>query len=94
MLKNSKNIELLAPVGDMRRLDVALDYGADAVYLAGKKLGMRAACKNFDNAELKAASLATHGRGKRIDVAGGPALLQKNVNIRIKICVRVLRKSN
>ncbi len=53
----------------MRRLDVALDYGADAVYLAGKKLGMRAACKNFDNAELKAASLATHGRGKRFYVA-------------------------
>ncbi|MCH5161302.1 MAG: U32 family peptidase [Clostridiales bacterium] len=52
----------------MRRLDVALGYGADAVYLAGKKLGMRAACKNFDNAELKAASLAAHSQGKRFYV--------------------------
>ena len=53
----------------MRRLDVALGYGADAVYLAGKKLGMRAACKNFDNAELKAASLAAHSQSKRFYVA-------------------------
>lgn len=53
----------------MKRLDVALEYGADAVYLAGKKLGMRAACKNFDYDELKAASLAAHSRGKKFYVA-------------------------
>ena len=26
--------ELLAPAGDMKKLDVALEYGADAVYIA------------------------------------------------------------
>lgn len=61
--------ELLAPAGDMKRLDVALFYGADAVYLAGKRLGMRAACKNFDRDELMAATLSAHGRNKRIYVA-------------------------
>ena len=30
-----KNIELLAPAGDMERLEMAVAYGADAVYLAG-----------------------------------------------------------
>ncbi len=61
-------IELLAPAGDMKRLDVALEYGADAVYLSGKKLGMRAACKNFDYDGLKTASLAAHSRGKKFYV--------------------------
>jgi len=64
-----REVELLAPVGDMKKLDVAFQYGADAVYLAGKKLGMRAASKNFDYDELKAASLAAHCRHKKFYVA-------------------------
>lgn len=58
-------VELLAPVGDITRLPVAIAYGADAVYLSGKSLGMRAACKNFDRAELKAAVDMTHGKNKK-----------------------------
>lgn len=72
MIKKTKSqgckYELLAPAGDMRKLDVALEYGADAVYLSGKTLGMRAACKNFDYDGLKAASLAAHGRRKKFYV--------------------------
>lgn len=68
MLKKNKKIELLAPAGDLGKLDVALEYGADAVYLSGKTLGMRAACKNFDYEELKAASLAAHLRGSKFYV--------------------------
>lgn len=60
--------EIVAPAGDMKKLDVALEYGADAVYLAGKKLGMRAASKNFDYDELKAASLAAHSRRRKFYV--------------------------
>ena len=40
-------IELLAPAGDEECLRSALDYGCDAVYLAGKSFGMRAGAKNF-----------------------------------------------
>lgn len=61
-------VEIVAPAGDMKKLDVALEYGADAVYLAGKQLGMRAACKNFDYDALKTASLAAHSRHKKFYV--------------------------
>ena len=67
--KRRRSVEIVAPAGDMKRLDVALEYGADAVYLAGKRLGMRAACQNFDYDGLKAASLAAHARRKRFYVA-------------------------
>ena len=43
-------IELLAPAGDMECLDSALNFGADAVYLAGTKFGMRTASKKLTNA--------------------------------------------
>lgn len=64
-----KKPELLAPVGDIKKLDVALTYGADAIYLAGKTLGMRAACKNFDYDGLKAAALTAHAARKKLYVA-------------------------
>ena len=40
--------EMLSPAGDRERLDMALAYGADAVYLAGSAFGMRAFAGNFD----------------------------------------------
>ncbi len=42
------DLELLSPAGDFERLEMALSYGADAVYLAGKEFGLRAAAGNFD----------------------------------------------
>ena len=45
-------IELLAPAGDMERLEAAVRYGADAVYLAGSQYGMRAFAGNFDQEAL------------------------------------------
>ena len=47
-----KNIELLAPAGDMERLHMAVAYGADAVYLAGSAFGMRSFAGNFTPEEL------------------------------------------
>ena len=46
--------EVLAPVGDSERLQSALLYGADAVYLAGKQFGMRSGCDNFSLDGLRA----------------------------------------
>lgn len=40
-------IELLAPAGNMEKLKMAIRYGADAVYLAGKGFGLRAYGGNF-----------------------------------------------
>jgi len=60
--------ELLAPAGDMERLEAAVRYGADAVYLAGKDYGMRAAPGNFTREELKSAVQLCHAAGVRVHV--------------------------
>lgn len=60
--------ELLSPAGDPERLRAALDYGADAVYLAGKSFGMRSAPMNFTNDELRQAVQLAHTRGVKIYV--------------------------
>lgn len=41
-------IELLAPAGDLERLKTAIRYGADAVYIGGKKFSLRSRASNFD----------------------------------------------
>ena len=65
---NEKKIELLAPAGDMERLEMALAYGADAVYLAGTTFGMRSFAGNFSPEELKTAVELCHSRGVRVHV--------------------------
>lgn len=60
------DLEVLAPAGDMERLDAALDFGADAVYLGGTSFGMRAGPKNFNEEELKIAVDKVHARGKKV----------------------------
>lgn len=60
--------ELVAPAGDIERFDVALTFGADSIYLAGKNFGLRAGCDNFSFDELKAATLKAHLVGKNVFV--------------------------
>ena len=50
----------------MECLISALDYGCDAVYLAGKSFGMRAGAKNFDMEGLAAAVSLSHERGVKV----------------------------
>ena len=45
--------ELLAPAGNMNKLRFALAYGADAVYLAGDRFGLRAYADNFDGGRTR-----------------------------------------
>ena len=63
-----KKIELLAPAGDMERLEMAVAYGADAVYLAGTTFGMRSFAGNFTPEELKRAVALCHKKGVRVHV--------------------------
>ena len=58
--------ELLSPVGDMERLDAALCFGADAVYLGGTEFGMRAAVAKFGFDDLKKAADMVHANNKRV----------------------------
>lgn len=50
-----KQIELLAPAGNLERLKVAFAYGADAVYLGGQKYSLRARASNFTMEDIKEA---------------------------------------
>ena len=55
-----RKVELLAPAGDKERLLAALHFGADAIYFAGKKWGLRAFAENFDEDEIKEAISLCH----------------------------------
>ncbi len=58
--------ELLAPAGNFEKLKAALLYGADAVYLAGQRFGMRSQAGNFTVEEIFDAVQLAHGMGKRV----------------------------
>lgn len=55
--------EILAPAGDFDKLRFAIAYGADAVYMAGKYFGMRAAATNFEDETLRQAIAHAHACG-------------------------------
>ena len=58
-------IELLSPAGNRERLEYALAYGADAVYMAGSRYSLRAFADNFEPDELKNALELVHSKGKK-----------------------------
>jgi len=58
-----KRIELLAPAGNLDSLIGAINAGANAVYLAGKRFGARAFSNNFDDESLIDAIRYAHLRG-------------------------------
>ena len=64
-MKTLKRPEILSPAGDYEKLETALRFGADAVYLAGKSFGMRVASGNFYVDELARAAELVHSRGER-----------------------------
>lgn len=61
-----KKPEVLAPAGDRERLEAALRFGADAVYLGGKMFNMRTGTKSFTQEELAEAVKLVHQQGKRL----------------------------
>ncbi len=60
--------EILAPAGNLEKLKTAIDFGADAVYLGGNKLNLRAFADNFTDEELSEGVNYAHSRGKKIYV--------------------------
>ncbi len=59
-------LELLAPAGNLEKLKMAVIYGADAVYLAGKQFGLRAASDNFTLEQMKQGIAFAHERNKKV----------------------------
>lgn len=63
-----KKPELLAPAGDLERLKVALNYGADAVYFGGTMFGLRANAINFSMDDIKEGTKYAHDLNKKVYV--------------------------
>lgn len=72
--------ELLAPAGDLERLKVAIMYGADAVYLGGPSLGLRANANNFTIEEIKEGVEFAHSYHKKVYVTVNIAIHNKEAN--------------
>ena len=58
-------MELLAPAGDLEKLKIAVDYGADAVYFGGEMFSLRAGAGNLTIDEIKEGVQYAHDRGVR-----------------------------
>ena len=68
MENNIKKPELLAPAGSLEALRTALYFGADAVYVGGPLLQLRAGSAGFSFGELEEAAALTHAAGKKLYV--------------------------
>jgi U32 family peptidase len=62
-------MELLAPAGNHEKLEIAIHYGADAVYLAGKDFSLRNFSDNFTLDEMRAAIQFSHDNDVKVYVA-------------------------
>ena len=58
-----KQIELLAPAGDLEKLKIAVIYGADAVYFGGESFSLRQGAGNLNLTEMKEGVAFAHQRG-------------------------------
>lgn len=61
-----QKIELLSPAGDFERLKLAVQFGADAVYVGGSSFGMRSNPSNFNAEQLKEAVKYVHDNDKKL----------------------------
>lgn len=99
--KKNKTItvpEVLAPAGDFERLEAAVLYGADAVYLGGNAFTMRAAPSNFNNEQLKQAVEFAHAHQVKVyltcntlphndEIAAFPDFIRYADSIGIDACI-------
>lgn len=63
-----KKPELLSPAGDLEKLKIAIIYGADAVYIGGKKFSLRSRASNFEIEDIKEACDFAHSYNKKVFV--------------------------
>lgn len=61
-------IELLSPAGNLEKLKIAVMYGADAVFIGGKKFSLRARASNFDLEDIKEACEFASKYGSKVYV--------------------------
>ena len=59
----NKRPEVLSPAGSPEKLRTAVTYGADAVYMSGKRFGLRTFSDNFDHDQMKESIAYAHDHG-------------------------------
>jgi putative protease len=67
--RHNAQVELLAPAGNVEKLEIVLHYGADAVYLAGKDFSLRNFSGNFTLTQLQDAISLAHAYNANVYVA-------------------------
>ena len=63
-----ETIELLAPCGDIERAKVAVDYGADAIYLGGTSFSLRSRASNFSLDDIRSIVDYAHQHNVKVHV--------------------------
>lgn len=71
--------ELLAPAGGLRCLKTACNFGADAVYIGGPTLQLRAAKTGFSHDQVYEAVQIAHSQGKKLYVAANSFLEEREI---------------
>ena len=64
-----KEIEILAPAGNLEKLEIAYLYGADAVYIGGKEFSLRSKAGNFSLEEIIKAKEISVKLNKKLYIA-------------------------
>lgn len=64
-----RKVELLAPAGDLEKLKIAVEYGADAVYFGGEMFSLRSGAGNMTIDEIKEGIKYAHEKGVRCHMA-------------------------
>lgn len=67
--KTLKRPEVLSPAGTLEKLKVAIDYGADAVFVGGQAYGLRSRAGNFSMEEMKEGIDYAHAHNAKVYVA-------------------------
>ncbi len=75
-----KTMELLAPAGGWEQLEYAIHFGADAVYLASARYGMRRRADNFSEEDLPRVVEYAHGHGVDVHVTVNTMMTDEDID--------------
>ena len=73
-------LELLAPAQGPEQLAMALHFGADAIYLAAPRWGMRAGARNFSEGELTQAIALAHAAGAAVHLTLNTVMRDEDID--------------
>lgn len=80
MSSSRKTMELLAPAGGWEQLEYAVHFGADAVYLASQRYGMRRRADNFSEGDLPRVVEFAHERGVAVHVTANTLMTDADID--------------